>query len=80
MSLNANQIKFGRALANIDRPQEIIVKRLSPTFCESNMADEQNKSKAPPMNGGFGLSEIEKIGQSAYTVPKSEQKERDHWN
>ena len=41
------------------------------------MADEQNKSKAPAMNGGFGLSEIEKIGQSAYTVPKSEQKERD---
>jgi hypothetical protein len=41
------------------------------------MADEQNKNNKPPMNGGFGVSEIEKIGQQAYTVPKVEQEQRE---
>lgn len=40
------------------------------------MADDMNKSKAPPANGGFGVSEIEKIGQSTYNIPKSEQEQR----
>lgn len=39
------------------------------------MADDQNKSNRPPMNG-FGMSEIDKIGQSAYSIPKSEQEQR----
>lgn len=41
------------------------------------MADDINKSKMPPMNGGFGLSEIEKIGATAYSIPKSEQELRE---
>lgn len=40
------------------------------------MADEQNKSGAPPMNGGFGISEIEKIGAQSYSIPKAEQEQR----
>ena len=39
------------------------------------MANEQNKSNKGPMNG-FGQSEIEKIGQSAYSIPKSELEQR----
>lgn len=39
------------------------------------MADDVNKSNKPPMNG-FGISEIEKIGASAYSIPKSEQEQR----
>lgn len=38
------------------------------------MADDQNKSNKP-MNG-FGMSDIEKIGQSAYSVSKAEQDQR----
>lgn len=38
------------------------------------MADS-NQSNKPPMNT-FGLSDIEKIGQTAYTIPKSEQEQR----
>jgi hypothetical protein len=39
------------------------------------MADEQNKSNKGPVNG-FGVSEIEKIGAQAYTIPKTEQEQR----
>ena len=39
------------------------------------MANDQNKSNKGPMNG-FGQSEIEKIGQAAYTIPKSELEQR----
>ncbi len=39
------------------------------------MANEQNKSNKGPMNG-FGQSEIEKIGQTAYSIPKSELEQR----
>jgi len=39
------------------------------------MADDVNKSNKGPMNG-FGVSEIEKIGQSAYSIPKSELEQR----
>ena len=38
------------------------------------MAD-QNKSNKGPMNG-FGVSDIEKIGQSAYSTSKAEQDQR----
>lgn len=39
------------------------------------MADDPNKSNKGPQNT-FGMSEIEKIGQSAYSIPKSEQEQR----
>lgn len=39
------------------------------------MADDMNKSGNKSMNG-FGISEIEKIGSSAYNIPKTEQEQR----